>query len=106
MSEDQLLAEIVKRTLAAVPGVQKLILFGSCARGDARPDSDVDLIVITPEAAKDGPRTVAWRLALRHLDTSFDLIMMTPDEWADASTRPWTAPWEAAKEGRILHEAA
>ena len=30
--------------------VSKIILFGSHARGDATPDSDIDLCVLTPEA--------------------------------------------------------
>ena len=33
---------------------QRVILFGSHARGDATPDSDVDLLVIMPTKKRDG----------------------------------------------------
>jgi hypothetical protein len=44
--------------LAADPGVCALVLFGSRARGEARPDSDLDLLV---EAAADVERLVGSR---------------------------------------------
>jgi len=34
----------------------KIILFGSCARGDAGPDSDIDLLVLFPEVAYPNKR--------------------------------------------------
>jgi predicted nucleotidyltransferase len=34
----------------AAPGVKAVIVFGSVARGEARADSDVDLVVIAPES--------------------------------------------------------
>jgi len=44
---DHLLEEITRRILAA-GNPQRIMLFGSRARGDARPDSDYDLLVIEP----------------------------------------------------------
>ncbi len=44
---DELLPEIVKRIRALDPEVQKILLFGSRARGDARDDGDFDLVIIT-----------------------------------------------------------
>jgi len=43
-----------KPTLVARYGVTELALFGSMARNDARPDSDIDILV-----AFDGPATSA-----------------------------------------------
>lgn len=37
--------------------VQKVLLFGSYARGNARPESDIDLIVVSPDFAG----MPAWR---------------------------------------------
>lgn len=39
----------VLRALAAEQGYDRLAVFGSVARGDARPDSDIDLLVEAPE---------------------------------------------------------
>jgi predicted nucleotidyltransferase len=36
---------LLRAALVAVPGVEAAFIFGSLARGDARPDSDVDLLV-------------------------------------------------------------
>lgn len=43
--------EEVRRALAAVePQSKRLLLFGSRARGEARPDSQIDLLVVMPQA--------------------------------------------------------
>jgi predicted nucleotidyltransferase len=41
-------------TIAAKHGVQRVRVFGSFARGDARADSDIDLLI------EAGPRTPPW----------------------------------------------
>ena len=43
--DDKVLNEIVRRLVEAVDP-DRIILFGSRARGDARPDSDIDLLII------------------------------------------------------------
>lgn len=56
MTTDELLGKL-REGLAAVPGVVAVYLFGSVARGQARPSSDVDLGVlyeVTPPATLDG----------------------------------------------------
>ena len=40
------LANILKESLVA-PYIEDLILYGSCARGEARADSDIDIMVLT-----------------------------------------------------------
>jgi predicted nucleotidyltransferase len=42
------------RRIAAKHGAQNLRVFGSIARGDARPDSDIDLLI------EKGPTTSSW----------------------------------------------
>ena len=48
MPEPAVLKSVIER-IAEIASPEKIILFGSAARGDARPDSDVDLLII-----KDG----------------------------------------------------
>lgn len=72
-------------------GAQHVLLFGSRARGDAREDSDYDLIVVSPRFAVI-PR-VERSLGLRELwrsvggDGAMDLICLTPDEFEAARRR-------------------
>jgi len=57
--------EAVTAALAAVePRTKRLLLFGSRARGDARPDSDVDVLVVMGAAdasASRAPAGMWWR---------------------------------------------
>jgi predicted nucleotidyltransferase len=45
-------AEVLSGALAVVDGVEAAFVFGSFARGDTRPDSDVDLFVVAEESAR------------------------------------------------------
>lgn len=45
-------AEVVATGLTAVPGIDAAFVFGSFARGDARADSDVDVLVVGDSAAE------------------------------------------------------
>lgn len=38
---------------AGIPGLKKIYLFGSCARGEVRSTSDVDLLIVTEKKIKD-----------------------------------------------------
>lgn len=72
-------------------GAQRVLLFGSHARGQAQADSDYDLIIVSPTfAAIELPRR---GMGLRQLwyeaggDGPMDLICLTPDEFAQAQGR-------------------
>lgn len=47
-------AEILREALIDADGIDAAFIFGSQARGDTRPDSDVDLFLIGGEEARDG----------------------------------------------------
>ena len=61
----------------------RLILFGSHARGDARPESDVALFVVLPQVANKRMAAVAIRRALADLPVRKDIVVTTPE-----SSRP------------------
>jgi predicted nucleotidyltransferase len=70
---------IVRRIVEAVHPL-RVILFGSRARGDARPDSDVDLLVVMPEGTHR--RQTAQRLYrdIRGESPSFEVLVATPSD--------------------------
>jgi predicted nucleotidyltransferase len=77
--------------LADRVGACRVLLFGSHARGEARPDSDYDLIVISPNFADiEIPRRAT---GLRQLwyqaggDGPMDLMCLTPEEFEQARHR-------------------
>ena len=52
--------------------INRVILFGSKARGDSNPDSDIDLLILT-EIENWSIRNDIWRIAAR-LELSYDVI--------------------------------
>lgn len=83
-----------------------VILFGSYARGDARDDSDLDLLVVKAIVQARRHEMVHLKEALRPLKVSVDVVVVsrkTFDEWADT---PGTLIYHAAREGKVLYAAA
>ncbi len=99
---DEAIDEIVRRIVEAVHP-DKIILFGSHARGEAGPDSDVDLLVIGPT---DEPPTCRMRpvyRALRGLTTPKDVLWWTEEEvelWRDV---PGHVIRHALEEGKVIY---
>jgi predicted nucleotidyltransferase len=83
---------------------QKIILFGSYARGKPRPESDVDLLVVVDTPLKEGKLSLEIR---RNLGVMFglDLIVYKPDHLKD---RVEMGDWflrDILKEGKVLYES-
>ncbi len=82
---------------------EKIILFGSHARGDARPDSDVDLLVVMPVEGSRFEKGLEIRGALRGIPVSVDVMVTTPERFAWRKNIVGTIEWPATREGRILY---
>lgn len=83
---------------------ERIILFGSQARGSADERSDVDLLVITRLTGRRREMMLAMDRALRGLGLARDILIMTPDEFARDCEIPGTIARPAALEGRVLYE--
>lgn len=99
-------AEILRRIQAAEPEVDDVLLFGSRARGDARADSDVDLLVLLPADRDKHAAAIRMRLALWGVGLGFDILVLTPEEFAQWHHAGGWFQREVAREAVRLHEAA
>ena len=78
---DAEISRIVEQIVAVVNPV-RIILFGSHARGDASPHSDIDLLVVLPQADDKRKAAIEIRRALTDFPVGKDIIVTTPDEIA------------------------
>ena len=84
---------------------QRIILFGSRARGTADERSDLDLLVICPIQGSRRALMVAMDRALRWLPMARDILVLTPEEFERDRHITGTVARPAWREGRILYEA-
>ncbi|MBM3266564.1 MAG: nucleotidyltransferase domain-containing protein [Candidatus Sericytochromatia bacterium] len=82
----------------------RIILFGSFARGEAGPDSDLDLLVVLPEVHHRRDQAVAIRQALADLPVSKDVVVATAEEIERDRHRIGSIIGPALSEGRVLYE--
>src|SRR6266404_4888295 len=98
-----LIQEIVRRVVEAAH-TEKIVLFGSRARGDHRPDSDIDLLVIQRSNVPRHRRSVPIYQALAGLPTDVDVevAVYTPAEAEDWSQVRQAFVTTALREGKVL----
>jgi len=95
----------VVHTLAAEYGAERVILFGSAARGSIGDDSDVDLVVIKNtslpffDRLKEVAAVCRWRYA-------FDVLVYTPEEFDEMRRSNPFIRDEVVKNGKVLYERA
>ena len=83
---------------------QKIILFGSAARGTADEHSDVDILVVCPLSAGRRSMMVAMDRALRGLNIARDIMVLSPGEFDADRFIPGTVARSAWQQGRVLYE--
>jgi predicted nucleotidyltransferase len=75
----QFLPEITRR-IVSTSHPEQVILFGSYARGDHHPDSDLDLLVIMKHVGSPRSESNRLRRALRGLLVPVDVIVATTEQ--------------------------
>lgn len=100
---DSVLAQVVHKVVQAADP-DRIVLFGSSARGEARPGSDIDLLVI-----KDGDygyhETMAQLFrAVADCEREVDIVLITSAQAARYRDSRGLVIRPALKEGRLLYE--
>lgn len=91
------------QTLVETANPERIILFGSHARGDARPDSDLDFLVIESDVADLAKEMVRLRRALRPLRIPVDILVYSTADVARWGNQPGSALYWGLREGKILY---
>ena len=99
---DATIAEMVRRIVSQFRP-ERIILFGSHARGEGGPDSDVDLLVVMPVEGSKREKQLEVRMALPEKALPVDVIVTTPEDFAWRKDVVGTIEWPAAREGKVLY---
>lgn len=92
--------------LAEAAGAQsEVILFGSHARGEAGPDSDVDFLVIEPAIENRLREWERLRRALRDFPAPVDIVVLDEERAEQRAKVPGTMVHHAFRDGRVLAHA-
>jgi predicted nucleotidyltransferase len=82
---------------------ERVILFGSHARGEGGPDSDVDLLVVMHVKGPRRRARLAIRRALHDIPMPKDIIVTTPEDFEWRKEVAGTIERPAAQEGVVLY---
>ena len=85
---------------------EKIILFGSHARGEAGPDSDVDLLVVMPLRGSKRDTELAIRRSLDGIAIPKDVIVSAPEDFEWRKDVVGTIGYPAVHEGRLRYAKA
>lgn len=100
-----ILDEMVRRIVETVHPL-RIILFGSAARGDAGPDSDLDILVVMPDGAHRRRTAQTLYRRLSGLGVSKDIVVVVERDVREHGTNPSLVILPALRDGRELYRAA
>ena len=95
---DQMVFRIVERF-----DPERIILFGSAGRGEAGPDSDVDLLVVMPIRGSRREKAVEIGVAVNDIPVPKDIFVTTPEDFEWRKDIVGTIERPAAREGRLVY---
>jgi predicted nucleotidyltransferase len=84
---------------------QKIILFGSYARGNPRPESDVDLLVVMETPFKETQQALLIDQSLERDLFGLDVLVRTPRNLAERLAQGDSFLKEITTQGQVLYEA-
>jgi predicted nucleotidyltransferase len=105
MIPESTIQEAVRRIVEAF-APERVIVFGSAARGDQGPKSDLDLLVIVPRIENRRAMTTAMSGLLWGLRIPCDLLVLTGEEFERERGVIGSVIRPAAAEGRVVYDRA
>jgi predicted nucleotidyltransferase len=84
---------------------KRIVVFGSVARGEAGPDSDLDLFIEMDSELRPLERGIEVRRVLHDVRFPMDIFVYTPAEVAHARTRFGNLMTYIDTEGKVLYAA-
>ena len=101
----RLLDDLVHRIVDAANPL-RIILFGSAARGDMGPHSDLDVLVVLPDGVQTAPAENAMYRRMWGLGFAVDIIAVTEDEIEQHGSNPYLVIHTALSRGKEIYRAA
>ncbi len=103
MVTDREVEAVVSRLVTAAQP-ERVVLFGSLARGDANNASDLDLLVVQQTDLPRHRRSIPLYRAVREFTFPIDITVYTPQELAEDAALPMSFTTTALREGRVVYE--
>jgi predicted nucleotidyltransferase len=94
----------IKRRILSVSNPEKIILFGSFARGENKEDSDLDLLIIIKDVTSTRAESIRLQRSLRGLLVPVDIIVATPDQIKKHQNTNGYIYRSALAEGKVIYD--
>ena len=94
------------REVSADPDVAEIWLYGSCAKGNPTPESDVDLLIVKSETSEQSPHMgieIARKISRLRLNLPVESAVVRRDVFLERMKKPFGIYWDLAHHGKLLY---
>ena len=102
---EELIERAGRALLLAARKPARVVLFGSSARGDEAPDSDLDFLVIESDVEDRASESIRLRRALGDIGVPVDVVVLDEGLASRRAKVPGTMVHHALREGRVVAES-